>query len=77
MNRVASLGVLILIIVVFSACTNTNKPSPVTDWDLRAIGYYEGWDESLRDEGYKIGIVDIASRAVSDDGNTEVQHADL
>lgn len=31
-------------------------------------GYYENWDNELSDTGYGIGIVDIASKAILDDG---------
>lgn len=78
MKQVISLlTTLMFLLVSFSACTSTDEALPVTDWDLRAIGYYENWDKELSDKGYKIGIVDIASKAISDDGCTEVTHTDL
>lgn len=82
-NKVLGLKLIFaisLLMILLTSCSSFSQKdgnNPITAWDLKSVGYYENWDNDLYDVGYVLGIVDINSEVLSDNGTISANHSDL
>lgn len=76
MKRVSVVLLLIATLFHVFGCSNNSENIDISKWDLNAIGYYNGWDDSIS-ENYSIGIIDIDTKVKSDDKEVEIDHVEL